>query len=349
MGIKHLQNLIGDKLHTVPLLVLYLTDGCNSRCVTCDIWRNPRRNMDMALVDSLVDAVQALGVRWILLSGGEVMQHPHWAEIAQRFRQVGVYVMMLTNGLLVRKQATQIIESVDELIVSLDGATPETYAAIRGVDALPRILDGISAVRAAGVRVITRTTLQRGNLHEFLALLSLGVSLDVSAMSFLTVDVSNEWAFGARQDIDPQLVILPVNSPPSVSYAPTLAQVEQFERDIDTAAIQHAPLFATQRIAESVDKLHRMARYFKGLHGVTHFEPPRCNAPHISTVIEVDGTVRPCYFLPDYGKLGAQTLLEVLNSDAGLALRRAYRTGQRAECERCVCPLYKGVRALAKM
>src|SRR5215470_19918680 len=118
MPTKHLLNLVGDRLYTLPLVVLYLTDGCNSRCVTCDIWRNPRRNMKMELVEDIAAAFGELGVRWVLLSGGEAMQHPHWPEIARRFRAEGVYVTLLTNGLLIRKQADEVLASVDELIVS---------------------------------------------------------------------------------------------------------------------------------------------------------------------------------------------------------------------------------------
>ena len=39
----------------------------------------------------------------------------------------------------------------------------------------------------------------------------------------------------------------------------------------------------------------------------------------------------------------------IINGDAALALRRAYQAGERAECGRCVCPLYRGPRALLRM
>src|SRR5215510_3683253 len=127
MPAKHLLNLVSDRLYTLPLVVLYLTDGCNSKCVTCDIWRNPRRKMKMELVEEIASAFQELQVRAVLLSGGEAMQHPKWPEIAQRFRAEGAHVMLLTNGLLLRKQADELIDSVDEVIVSLDGGTATTY------------------------------------------------------------------------------------------------------------------------------------------------------------------------------------------------------------------------------
>ena len=164
MTVHHLTNLVGDRLHTLPLFVLYLTDGCNSRCVMCDIWRSPRRNMSLELVKGIATAFKELHGRWVLLSGGEAMQHPQWPRIAQRFRAEGAYVMLLTNGLLLHKQSAEVAASVDEVIVSLDGGTAATYAAIRGVDAFDLVLDGIQAVRAGGIPVTTRTTLQRADI-----------------------------------------------------------------------------------------------------------------------------------------------------------------------------------------
>src|SRR5689334_23190561 len=131
LRVKNLLNLAGDKLHSLPMLVLYITDGCNSRCRTCDIWQNPRRNLPMALVDSLVEASGDLGLRYVLLSGGEAMQHPQWPEIAQKFQAQGAHVMLLTNGLLLKKQAAEVLASVDEVIVSLDGGNAATYEVIR--------------------------------------------------------------------------------------------------------------------------------------------------------------------------------------------------------------------------
>src|SRR5438046_7939505 len=99
MSVRSLLNLASDHLHTLPLVVLYITDGCNSRCVTCDIWKLPRRNMDMALVNRLAAEFPKLGVRQVVLSGGEAMQHPEWPRIARTFRESGAKITLLTNGL----------------------------------------------------------------------------------------------------------------------------------------------------------------------------------------------------------------------------------------------------------
>lgn len=341
-NVRHLANLVGDRLQTLPLLLLYLTDGCNSRCISCDIWRNPRRNMAPELVDQLLEAVEELHIRWLLLSGGEAMQHPQWPQIAQRFRDKGVYVMLLTNGLLLRKQAQDAADSVDEVIVSLDAGSPASYEAIRGVDGFDLIMDGIRELRRRDVQVVTRATVQRANYRELGAIIAAARDADVNRISFLPVDVSSAEAFGPRFAPDPDLSLM--NNP--LGTALTLEDIDRFATILDEIEQTFAADFASGRIAESPAKLRRMLGYFRAVAGEGSFEAPRCNAPHISTVVEVDGSLRPCYFLPSYGTLNGAALGQAINGDLAQALRRAYRSGQRAECARCVCPLYKGPRAL---
>src|SRR5262249_55404128 len=121
---------------------------------------------------------------------------------------------------------------------------------------------------------------------------------------------------------------------------------------------RYAADFENGLMSESPEKLRQMVAYFGAINHEDEFPRPRCNSPHISTVIEVDGTLRPCYFLPGYGKLSTGkteregdrlALDEAINLPAAQALRKAYRTGQRPECERCVCPLYKGPRSLLRL
>lgn len=373
---KRLLNLVSDHLYTLPLVVLYLTDGCNSRCVTCDIWRNPRRNMRMELVEEIAGAFQELQVRWVLLSGGEAMQHPQWPEIARRFRAEGTYVMLLTNGLLLRKQSEEVIASVDEVIVSLDGGNAETYQTIRGVDGFDLIMEGIQAVRAGGIPVSTRTTVQHANYREIPQIIDVCKAVDVNRVSFLTVDVSNPLAFGTRfqpspvfsQDSSGIIPLIATNGLGSMPEHGTMAtaltpeDVTELERVLDDVEARYGADFESGLISESPAKLRLMVDYFRALTGEGDFSAPRCNSPHISTVIHVDGSLQPCYFLPTYGKLVTKnqkdkplkdnertSLVEAINMPTAQALRQAYRAGKRPECARCVCPLYKGPRSLMRM
>ncbi len=352
--LRPLLNLTSDRVRALPLLVVYLTDGCNSRCVTCDIWKLPRRNMSIDLAERLAAEFPRLGVRNVLLSGGEATQHPEWPRIAKLFRTAGAKINLLTNGLLLKKQAAAVIESVDQLTISLDGGTPATYEAIRGVDGFALILEGMRLCAEGGIPITTRTTLQHANFREMPEIIDAAKAAGATQSSFLAVDVSSTQAFGPRfdqdahDDHDPNTYIpLTVHAPPSPAL--TAADLPEFAAILDRLERDHAADFASRQIAESPAKLRRLHHYFAAVNGLVAFEPPRCNAPHLSSVVEVDGSLRPCYFLPRVGSIGADgSLSAVLNTEAAVSMRTAYRTGGRPECERCVCSLYQGPRTLLR-
>jgi MoaA/NifB/PqqE/SkfB family radical SAM enzyme len=346
--LRPLLNLTGDRLRALPMLIVYLTDGCNSRCVTCDIWKLPRRNMSLALAEKLASEFRALGVHRVILSGGEAMQHPDWPHIAQLFRTQGAKVELLTNGLMLNKQAEDVIESIDHLIVSLDGGIPETYKAIRGVDGFNLILSGMIKCADAGVPITTRTTIQCGNYFEMPQIIDVARNAGVRKISFLAVDVSSTQAFGPRfaTDIASAQPSLLLHAPPSPALS--AQDLPEFSAVLDRLEHDYAADFASGLIAESPTKLRRLYDYFATLNGKSPFPPPRCNAPHLSAVVEVDGSLRPCFFLPRVSKLGDGTLLETLNTPPAVEMRKAYRTGQRSECSRCVCSLYQGPRTLLR-
>jgi len=237
----------------------------------------------------------------------------------------------------------EVIDNIDDLTVSLDGATSETYRAIRGVDALPVILEGMQAIAAGGVPITTRTTVQRGNFREMPLVVDIAKEAGVKKVSFLAVDISSMVAFGPRFD-DMGRPTAAIHTPPG----PALTRIDlpELARILDQMEHAYADDFKSGLIAGSPIKLWRLHRYFMAVNGLAEFEAPRCNAPHISTVIEVDGTLRPCFFLPAMGKVASGPLEESINNPKALELRKAYRTGERPECARCVCSLYRNPRSL---
>ena len=48
---------------TLPLVTLYLTERCNSRCVTCDYWRHGRKDVTLESVQRLLPDLAALRTR----------------------------------------------------------------------------------------------------------------------------------------------------------------------------------------------------------------------------------------------------------------------------------------------
>jgi MoaA/NifB/PqqE/SkfB family radical SAM enzyme len=326
-------NLAGDRLAALPLAIVYVTDRCNSRCITCDYWQFGQTNLPVAEARRLAPELRALGTQVVLLSGGEPLLHPHWDEVATALRQAGLRLWLLTAGLSLARHAARVGELCERVTVSLDGATPETYRAIRGVDAFGAVCKGIRAAVALGLPVTLRCTVQRGNYRELPRLVRLARELGVEQVSFLAVDVSTHVAFARPEDYQRTMALGPDDLP---AFGGVL---DELERDC-------AAEFAAGFIAERPAKLRRLGQYFAALLGQGDFPVVRCNAPRFSAVIGADGRLQPCYFIDGAARTDGQPLAEALNAPALRALRRDIRTGRRDECRTCVCSMYRSPRSL---
>jgi MoaA/NifB/PqqE/SkfB family radical SAM enzyme len=323
-------------LARLPLVTLYVTERCNSRCVTCDYWRHGRVDMDLAAVTRLLPSLAQLHTQMVLLSGGEPLLNPEWAAIAELLRRNGFKVWLLTSGLALAKHARRAAELFNAVTVSLDGTNPETYAAIRGLDAFHKVCDGIQAAAAEGSRPGIRVTLQRGNFRQLPAFVDLTRELGARQVSFLAVDVANPHAFGRTDDFVSDLALQPEDLP-------------QLARILDSLEHDHGEDFRSGFIAESPQKLRRILQYFAAILRLGPYPKVSCNAPEFSAVIGATGGVQPCFFIsgpPDarVSETGARPggdLTEVLNSSGMSALRTAIRDGQRAECKTCVCSMWR--------
>jgi Fe-coproporphyrin III synthase len=314
----------------LPLVTFYLTERCNSRCVTCDWWRHGRRDATLDSVLRTLPDLRLLGTRVALLSGGEPLLNPDWQPIAAALRGAGLKSWLLTSGLSLGKHAARVAQSFDSVTVSLDGTTAATYQAIRGLDAFDVVCAGVRAVVAQGTAVSLRVTLQRANYLELPAFVALARELGVRQVSFLAVDVANPHAF-ARAEIDSRLALVASDLPPFA------ALIDALERD-------DAEGFRTGFIAESPSKLRRIHQYFAALNGTEEFPAVRCNAPEFSAVVGADARVAPCFFIPGPGLTTRGGLAAAVADASMLELRASIRAGARAECARCVCSMWRDPR-----
>ena len=248
----------------------------------------------------------------------------------------GRELWLLTSGLSLAKHARRAAPLFESITVSLDGTCAETYAAIRGLDAFDKVCEGIRAAVAAGATVGLRVTLQRANYRELPRFVTLAHELGVSQVSFLAVDVSNPHAFARVDDFTQGLALAPTD-------------LDEFGRLIARLEGEHAADFRSRFIAESPARLARLRDYFAALCGQGAFPPVRCNAPEFSAVVGVDGHVSPCFFIPGPAASHGLSLSEALDGAPMIELRRAIRAGERAECERCVCSMYREPAQLASM
>ena len=323
-----------DPITHLPILILFPHSRCNCRCVMCDIWRSTTKTeLAVPEVARWIGEWRALGVRRVVLSGGEALMHSHLWEMCDVLRAADIGITILSTGLLLRRHAAELVLRCDDVVVSLDGPQP-IHDAIRNVpSAFARLADGVAAVKAADAKVLVtaRCTVQRGNFRRLREIVGAAHALGLDRISFLAADVSSD-AFNRPDGWDEARV---------GQVALETEDLQLLAAEIDALEHECAEDFASGFIAESPQKLRRrLSQYYAALLGDSEFVPNQCNAPWVSSVIESDGTVRPCFFQPPLGNIHtAGSLGNILNSPEAVAWRQGLDVERDAICRKCVCTL----------
>lgn len=154
-----------------------VTNACNAACITCwdhsPLLRVPRpaswkrRSMPRARFDAIVAQLGTLGsVEAVVLSGmGDPLVHPDIYDLITTIAQRGWHLTLLSN-LIAADPERLATAGVDQLLVGVHGARPETYAAFHPgwsetqffrLCKTLRVL-GRAGVRMRHVQVIDRNT-----------------------------------------------------------------------------------------------------------------------------------------------------------------------------------------------
>jgi MoaA/NifB/PqqE/SkfB family radical SAM enzyme len=176
--------------------------------------------------------------------------------------------------------------------------------------------------------------LQRRNFRDLPNIIAAAHQIGLDRISFMAVDVSST-AFNRP---------IPWQEPRVAEVALDRDEMAEFAALVEDTISRFAADFASGFVAEAPDKLRRLPRYFAALHGEADFPTPVCNAPWVSTVVEADGAVRPCFFHKPLGNIHEQSLEQILNAPASIAFRRALDVEQDPTCRACVCTLSLGRR-----
>lgn len=167
-----------------------VSNRCNSKCVTCPLTFDPQErahNLGLAEFEALVAQLPDLK-RAVMHGIGEPLLNRDLPKMIRHLKERDVYVLFNSNlALLTPAKAHELIDSgLDELRVSLDGSTPETYLKVRGIDAFDRVLDRVALMTriqrergADNPRVSFWVTGMRENLHELPGVVELAARVGV--------------------------------------------------------------------------------------------------------------------------------------------------------------------------
>jgi len=160
----------------ITYLRVSVTDRCDLRCIYCMSERMrflPRTELlSIEELDRLCTAFIQRGVRRLRFTGGEPLVRKGFLDLLHSVRRhlgEGLdEITVTTNGVQLAEFAAPLFDAgVRRVNVSVDSIDRETFARIARRDRLPKVLEGIEAAVAAGLKVkINTVALKHDNAHE---------------------------------------------------------------------------------------------------------------------------------------------------------------------------------------
>jgi MoaA/NifB/PqqE/SkfB family radical SAM enzyme len=156
-----------------------LTNACNARCQFCSFAQVAPAERLMAEPSRLfqgLKVLQAKGIHYICLTGGEPLLYPALLPTLARARDLAIQTILCTNGSLLTPAYIQGLRTagLKTMIISLDAPSADRHDAHRGLPGLTgHIREMVPELRRAGLAPVASVTLSRliGDLGEMLRFL----------------------------------------------------------------------------------------------------------------------------------------------------------------------------------
>jgi MoaA/NifB/PqqE/SkfB family radical SAM enzyme len=330
---KRYRSLQTHKILALPIVILMPHSACNCRCVMCDIWKDNKNLKQLTEKDiaDLLISLKRLGTQQVLMSGGEALLNPNFFRFCEILQNQNIRISVLSTGLTLKKSAAQLVQWVNDIIVSLDG-NEEIHNRIRNIpDAYPKLKEGVQHIKTIDpdFKITARTVIHRLNFRHWPEIINSAKEIGVDQISFLPADVSSH-AFNREilwSDHRQHEILLDENELPLLK--------EITENVIE----KYAAGFVNHFIAESPEKLRKIYGYYAAFYHLNPFPYKKCNAPWVSAVVEADGTVRPCFFHPPMGNIRNESFDTIINSKESINFRKELDTDKDSTCVKCVCYL----------
>jgi radical SAM protein with 4Fe4S-binding SPASM domain len=312
-------------------LGLEITTKCNSECRTC-----PLPNYSKILPKPLMltfqqfrHIIEQTNPRILSLTGlGETLLNPDYFKMVKYAASKGCKVYSTTNGILLKKYATEICASgLSEIVISMDGYDPYTYKTIRGVDQFGQIIEGIDVLKEekkkkkSNLIVGFNVVVQDINYEHISDIVGLALHHGVSLINFLPLDINGDFHHNQEyaDSIDKQKLNL------NLKNAAKLAAKHNISTNIR---------FWNRYFNKILKKMY--------IHSNGGLSNKTCHHPWSGPFITGTGNVLPCCILvPDkfsIGNIFEKPYKEILNSDKAITFRRKLLKGEKifTECKECI-------------
>jgi MoaA/NifB/PqqE/SkfB family radical SAM enzyme len=299
---SHLRNTCRLLAGATPIpykWLIQLTNDCNSRCESCDIWKinknDPAKKSQESSLTEYQNLFQTSGkhLRWLSLSGGEITLFQNIRELALLVKKNCPNLRIITfttNGLNPEK----ILEIAGKLqglaadmfiVISLDG-DEELHDKLRGVPGnYEKAQKSFQFLKDAGFTVYFGTTLNNSNRRW----------IEKNAEKLKSVSlIHSDGIYEKRNQID------------DVQLAESLQSIVKNYK---------------------IKSMSELGEYFYLKLGIQFLKggrkkiPVSCDSLNSSLHISPYGEIKPCMYLPAIGNIKKSTIEECLSSDEAARMR----------------------------
>jgi len=200
-----LLDTFGRPLETLRVSI---TDRCNFRCVYCmpkeafgrdHAFLDRKELLSFEEIERVVRVFAQLGVRTVRITGGEPLVRRNVEHLVELLAAIpGLELALTTNGALLPQKAEALARAgLDRITVSLDSVDDATFKALNDVDfPVGRVLEGIDASEAAGLRVKVNAVVKKGANDDGIVALAerfRGTPHVLRFIEYMDVGSSNGW------------------------------------------------------------------------------------------------------------------------------------------------------------
>lgn len=309
-----------------------LTGKCNLSCSYCFFANEMvgRNDLPTEAWLAFFETLGKLPTRSVCLSGGEVFVRPDLWELIDSVVANGLRFSILSNGTLIREDTVAKLcepsrrRRMNSIQVSIDGSCAEIHDASRGKGSFERAVRGLRLLKAAGLPVTVRLTVNKYNVDDLEAAAKLLLE-DIGLPSFSTNDA------------------MPMGAGCSNQGDITLNHAQQVQA---MATLERLAAQYTGRVTANAGPLAK-ARFHAEMEQARATGEPiasrrtgyltACGCIHTKLAVNHDGTITPCSILATVvlGHVGQDSIPEIWKSDPTLAKMRSRHTIAMCDLPEC--------------
>ncbi|MBN2382695.1 radical SAM protein [bacterium] len=312
------------------------TNRCNLKCIMCSRshFDHVLGSMDMTTFLKLKPLFAR--AKMVHMHGcGEPLFNKHFLEMVRTVKNEGSQVNFNSNfTLLNQEMARELIDlQVDSITVSLDGATEETYAAIRRGAHLDQVIHNIQLMneekkkqRSTKPHMGVEFVAMKRNIHELSAVIRLIKQYDME-----WIDVFHVIIFG--ESLKDETLFL---YPGIMRRAFEEARQAAAENGIRCTLPSENPTTFIHEWEPGNDQSEQLSNLVRDMEH-TFSSDKVCFEPWRTIYVQWNGDIFPCcYWSRNMGNLSSSSFLDIWNNAEYKDLRQCISTGNLPDnCQNC--------------